>query len=462
MADIKSQAEEVAGLLEQVIGVLRKTGDAVDGLTQHNRDLKKSKGEIIKLLTKEASGHKNLTAQIAKARAQYRGLVEISKKAKQQMDLATSGTKDFTTQIKKAQSAVGTMESGVKKITGVIGKLTGALGITGISFGTIVKAGLQYNRSLFEIRRAQQVAGKGSADLASALDHVTKSTTLSKMQFAELANTIQSSFLGLKPTLMETAQLVETIGRQLGYSYEAQTKGAKALMSIQNQFPSVYADIESASNKLKDAEKRGEVTKELKEELSALRGVTEQRLQLAGVDASSRDVALQMISERTSAMKTLMETEKASAEATKEMDNARLEFFSTLQPMILAATKVTTKLIQTFARYKEVVIGVTIAFAAFKTLVPVLLSIRKGILLISGATKIWTAAALLNPFVLILASVAAVGLAIAALVSRQRKANAATAKMRKEMQLQEAMAKDRLSLSETQTKEYNDQWKAVD
>ena len=79
------------------------------------------------------------------------------------------------------------------------------------------------------------------------------------MQFAELANTIQSSFLGLKPSLTSTAQLVETIGRQLGYSYEAQKKGAQSLMSIQNKFPSVYEDIIAASNKLKEAEKRGEV-----------------------------------------------------------------------------------------------------------------------------------------------------------------------------------------------------------
>lgn len=295
---LEDKVDTMINLFDQVNTVLTKNATKVGAVAEANKELKKRQDELYRALEASGKGTKDYTDRVEKAKEAFEKQNVQMKLYHKHLKLAKDGISGFEDGLRKVQGSLKKVQSGIGGVTGFIGKLTGALGITGISFGNVVKSGLQFNRTLYEIRRAQQVAGKGSQDLGKALQYATKNTVLSKMQFAELANTIQSSFLGLKPSLTSTAQLVETIGRQLGYSYEAQKKGAQSLMSIQNKFPSVYEDIIAASNKLKEAEKRGEVTEELKKELAVTASLAEQRLQMAGVDQQSRDVALQMLSER--------------------------------------------------------------------------------------------------------------------------------------------------------------------
>jgi hypothetical protein len=273
----------------------------------------------------------------------YKDQIRQHKKIEDALKRAKNVTATYRDEMVKLQKVMKTMGGESQRLIGTIGKLTGALGLTGISFGSVVKTGLQYNRVLFEIQRTQQVAGKGSKDLAVALAYVKKNTTLSATQFAELANTIQTSFLGIKPTIMSTAKLVEAVGVQFGYSMEAQKKAVQSLMTIQNQQPALYDKIDKGMKKVAQASKTGRVTQAIKDESKALMDGIALRALATDMEQGLMDVALQSVAVRTHGQAQLLKMEEEAAKASKAMEDAKLEFYKTLQPYIIDATKATAK-----------------------------------------------------------------------------------------------------------------------
>jgi len=446
LKDAQTAVKRLAKEEHNLANAMKVAKASTNALDEANEELKSTQEDLVNAMQKVRQGNVGANKDFSEAQKRIKKLKEEIEDYKAGLEGSSGGLRKFQKGLSKTSAGMGILKGGITSAIGTIGKLTGALGITGISFKGVIDTGRQYNQSLYELKRGLEVAGSGSKDAAAAIEYVTEKTTLSKVQFVDLANAISSSFVGLKPSMMEMAKTVEVIGYNIGYSFEAQKKGASSLVSVQNKIPSLYKEIIKVSGVLKAAQESGGVSDELAKEAEQLRSNTELRLQAAGASAQERDIALQMITEKLGSTSKLMDMEKAAAQQGKEMENARLELFQSMQPAILAVTKATTKLISNLSNFKGLIIGVGGAFMALAGAIPILQGITVGLQMMKAAQISFNAAAILNPYVAIATAVIGVGVGIAYLIGKQKKSRAEAEKQRKEVELLSLVEKERKGL----------------
>lgn len=335
------------------------------------------------------------------------------------------------------------LAGGMKKATGAVVGFASSMGVASISMGSLAKAGMDYDKGLFQLSRTQQVAGRGGRDLGAALAYVKKNTVLAKSEFVELANIIQNSFLGLKPSLMETANLTKLIAAQVGPSFDTQKESAQKLLQIQNQFPSIYEDIISS---MKTIEKlsSGQGSAGDKERIKSARELMTVKMQESGM---GQDLVVEMLklttiltAEEQKRLGVLTEQQKLS----KAFRDAEIETYEALKPLLTFAMEYITKIVQVGIEWKDTIIAAAASLAILRT-----------------AQIAFNIVAAKNPYVLIAAGITSAILGIIAMVNHENIANKTAAEGAKIAQFQAKQQKDIASLSGEKLKNYQEEWNKV-
>jgi len=192
-------------------------------------------------------GIKTLTKDIAKLMAEQKIL------AYQQDKLTKSAEEMSKGYLKWIDRAKG-VASGGKQIASSFGKFGSLFGVQTLGFQTVTDKALKYRQSLFNLTRVQQVSGKGSKDMASALKIAEKEAFLAKDQFAGLASEVSNMRIGLAPANTEIANIAANMKNSYGPNIDLIIEKTKKFFEIQNEWP----DIASEINKAQEAIKRGD------------------------------------------------------------------------------------------------------------------------------------------------------------------------------------------------------------
>lgn len=345
----------IADLTRAMTAARRETGE----WAKRNQLLKTAQDNVTTAVVAHGAG---LKAALRAYDAQKKILSDVEK------EIAKINKKyqEQTGILGNVNKSLQTLNSSINATRGTFLKFTAALGVGGFTFLELAKVGMQYNRSLFEMSRIQQVAGKSGEDLNLVMGYVSKNTNLSKIQFADFAKTIQSGFLGIKPSLTEIADLSALLANQVGPSFEAQKEAAAKLISIQSKFPQLYGQIVGGMKQI--AAMKGGGTEGENAKIAALRERILVTMQLTGATQEEKDTMLKTLTPVTSAQRELLNLEKESQAVAKAMDDAKIKFFNTLQGLFTKAAPMATELLNIFKEYPKTMIGIAVAIPLFSNI----------------------------------------------------------------------------------------------
>ena len=393
--------EEVISFFERTQRVAEQTGKSISELTRLNRDLVASQDEIIKTLRdglqpsqKALQEYKkiikvkkdyqkvsddfkagmkeeeSLSKRREKAVKDYGKALEKGKEAtkaaakeldkinalyqKQQEAVKKSmqSTATFNDKLKMVSGGLGTMKGAFGSAKSSIMGFVGALGVGGISLSSMIKSGQEYDRNLFSLARTQRVAGRGAGDFSRSLDTLSEKTSLATVEFVTLAKTIQENFLGIRPSMEQTAELMGLIAQQVGPTYEAQEKAVGKLISVQKSMPQLYDDIFTSMQKLRDAGPEG-LSQEEEKRMSRLRETIALMASQGIITRDAMDSALKMTTAITAEEKDLNEVLKARRDTEIALKDAQLELYDQARPLIIWTMKGLTKIVDVMMEWKD-------------------------------------------------------------------------------------------------------------
>lgn len=446
-AEIAVYLQQIAEALGEVAKRLDKTSATTSKAISLKKQITQAEDEWREALEKGGK-------ELADAEKKLKELYEKEEKQKKMLDALRDKESKWSKSLGKTVGVLSQLQSGIKKSTGTFINFAAALGGVSFKLSDLSKIGREYNRALYEVSIGQSVAGKSAEDMADAMSYVRKNTNLSELQFLKLARVMQDSFVGIKPSLKELSDLTQNLARQFGASAEAQERAAKDLFSIQSQFPSLYDEIGKGMDILARIDK-GTATDQEKQSLALMRERVLLLAQEAGMSQKNQETIIQALTERTAAEKELNQLEAESQKLTREMDQAKVEFFKSVQKPILALTQGATKLVKIFTDFKEIFLTLSVA-------IPVILGITKGWMTVTkaiqaagGAMKLFNAIAKANPILMIAAAIIAVSTAIAGWIGHQRKLREEQEASAKAAQRQQKIQQDLSSLTKSQKEEYD-------
>ncbi|HUW06033.1 MAG TPA: hypothetical protein VMW01_07215, partial [Williamwhitmania sp.] len=249
----------------------------------------------------------------------------------------------------------GKLSSGIKTLGNTLNSASmsfagfaGAAGFTGFGLKALTKVALDYNKTMFDLSRIQSTVGKGFGDVNSALAYVRKNTQMSEMQFLKLANSMMSSFVGIKPTMTDLAKLIGTIGEQFGYDYDK----AKEFADLQGTFPRLFKMVEAGLEGIRN--KQSDV-------VASARTMSLAFNQATGGGQKGIDLLSMALTEQTEAQKKYSSLLRSRAAAEKELSDAQLKVAKDLQPMIQQGLEMATKAIQFMKGYQASIEIVAVA-----------------------------------------------------------------------------------------------------
>jgi len=408
---------------DNTIEVLKGSKSLKDGIAKY-KELRTETTKRIQTVANEEKALKKLR--------------EEQEKCKKQLAIMSMTTKEKLGQVKKGFDDAA---AGVKKFADGVMGLSATLGGATISLSSITKAGIDYDKTLYQLSRSQQVAGRGSQDFAAALAYVKKNTVLSQAQFVEFAKIVQDGFLGLKPSMMDIAQLSEQLASKVGPSAEAQKAAMQELIGIQGRFPAIYEEIMALMNKSRYISEQG--TQAEKENFKARRASLQIRMQETGMIKES-EFMLQVTAEQTKEQEKLTKAMSAQQRMNKELEDAQIKMYESLKPLLTFAMKTIAKIAEISSEWVDTI---TVATAA--------------IVVLTGAQKALNIAAAMNPYIRIGMAIAACGIGIVSLINKQKIANKQAQEQEKAVALEVKRQQDKVGLSAKQIKQLDDQFQKV-
>jgi hypothetical protein len=332
-------------------------------------------------------------------RKKYKDQLEIEKKYREELKKVNKEVEETVKGFKKVKAIIGSSAGITSTFVGSFNKLSGALGIATLSFSGIVKIGIDYKRSLFEIMQVQGSVGKTSASMSVALKDVKDNTSLASIEFLELVKIIQKGYLGLKPNFLEMAKLVKMVGQQFGPSVEAQKEGLSSLMGIQSQFPSLYADIMKAREALDKAEKGEALSENQKQGISLLESQIARYAELKVISQEQATAGLQTLVQQNAETLKLNDELKKIQKTHKAVKDAALDLWKSLEPFVLAIFVAIKKTYEILLPFKEVIMTVGAAFLVWKTATTMLAGIQTLLVACTSAQWALNLATAANPYI---------------------------------------------------------------
>jgi len=330
---------------EKIIKFLDAVADAASGL---RKELGNTDKAFSSFSEKTKNAKNTLEALAVKYGSLQAALKANKKEVEDQIKLcndAAKAQKAYDEEIKKIIGDTEASTSVFKKMTGIvsgaIGKFSGLATMVGVStfaFRDITKIGIEYNTSMVNILKTQNSMGKGLQNADDAITELSKSTNLSKVQFAQFAEVINSGMAGIKMSLSEVAALSETLNKIGIIGSDAQKKKAQELMSIQSKFPSLYNDIMKAQKLAADTA-GGEGTQAQKEQLALLRDHIMATQMLTGVSVEGQNSIRASLADVSKEQQELNKAKEEQAKVDKAMQDAQIALWNKLQPMVIAVLK---------------------------------------------------------------------------------------------------------------------------
>jgi len=370
--------------------------------------------------------------------------------------------KKFEEQLKGGSKSSRMFQMAQKKTGQALLKTAGILTTSLGSVQAIVKAYLGYTKSLYELSRTQNVAGRGMADFNDALRLVGEQTVLSKQSFADFANAVMSLAIGIKPTNTELAKLAGIMEQTLGPGAESAKKGAQALFGVQARFPSLYKDITAAMELASAANKSGsEAEKAAAEErLSNLRSMISLRAMQSGVDQKTTETLLQMMKIQSDEEKKIIEAQKEKERVINKINDLQIEMGEKFKPILMGVLKLTNSLLDSFGVFVGATEKVLSVFNQFVPVTTMLDALGEGVAGTTGAVLALNVALKANPIVAVattaIALFSSMGASLEKVTDEEKKSAEAAALQNKVLGMAKKTDSQRNSLLGEQRAQYDD------
>lgn len=385
---------------------------------------------------------KNLKEYYKIQKKGLKDLVNISKdqkKNREELEKLRKTVERQSAPLKTMVSDLGKVTAGFKSVVGAAAKMAGSVGAVSFGFTSLADTTFKYNKALLSVSRMQRVAGSGSSDLGKTLQYVSKQTAMSQMQFLDLASTMQETFIGVKPSAMKMAQVIETIGEQFGYNYDK----AKDFASIQASFPQLYDKIEEGLEAIARINKGIGTNDDIKR-AAAVKEWGNSYVLAVGAGSKAMTDLQQALTPMTESEKKYNEVLRERAKLTKELSDLQLGLSQTLQPVLMEGLRGATQLINKLSEFRETIVivgGLSVAL--------------RGVYAVTKAWKAISVAAF-GPWGIALAAVVAVGIAIGGMIGKQRKAREEAERQKKASEENAIVQREISGLTDAQRKKYNE------
>lgn len=352
--------EETTKRLDIFLDRIEALESGIGSLSSTNKSLKASQDIVFASYHKVSGAIEYTAEETENARKEIVKIMKAQKDFNAEMDKVTKSLEKQKSSFEKFEELMGKMGSSTAKAVGVFAGFTAMMGVTTFSLKGLAEAGMGYTKALFDLSAKQNAVGSSGKNLIYTIESISKTTNLSQKQFIEFASTIQKSFVGLRPSMTEIAKLSNTLAIQVGGSFESQKEAATSLISIQSQFPALYDKISQGLDLIKKINE-GRGTAEDEKRVSIIRSEVMATQQMLGVSSELKGATASYLTVRTSAEKNLSKILMERQKLSKEMENAQIAFFKTVQPLLLSATKAATKILEVTEKYKTAIISLAVA-----------------------------------------------------------------------------------------------------
>ena len=253
-------------------------------------------------------------------------------------------------------SATNECISAIKGMVSSVASLGSAFGIQSFAFSDLVKTSLDYRKAMLEASRSQNIFGRGIGDIGKALDSVTKNTTMSKMQFLSLANTMMKTYVGVKPSMKEIADILGTWGEQMGGDYEK----AQLLFDVQSKFPPLFSKMKEGLSLISSITDKNSAAERAMRD-SSLKGIRAQITSygmLADISSSQIQDLLQSLTPLTNLEKEYNNAILDRQKLAQKAGDLQLQYAEKLKPVQDSLLTAATGVMDVLGKFPDVSVAV--------------------------------------------------------------------------------------------------------
>lgn len=363
--------------LEDLAKAMLEASKRANGLSNYMWDLQKAFKESVTSQRAVIESHKKMLfstkASVKSAKDLYDAWRKNSEQNKEQIKRMVALQREINEEAKAEEklrkiiaARAGGMKgyigatneciSAIKGMTSSIASLGSAFGIQSITFSDLVKTSLDYRKAMLEASRSQNIFGRGAGDISQALQDVTKNTTMSKMQFLSLANAMMKTYVGIKPSMTEMANILGTWGEQMGGDYEK----AQLLFNMQAKFPPLFSKMKEGLQLISSITDKSSATEKAARD-SALKGIRAQIVSygmLADISSSEMQDALQAITPLTELEKEYNKAILDRQKLAQKAGDLQLQYAEKLKPVQDSLLTAATGVMDVLGKFPDVTVAV--------------------------------------------------------------------------------------------------------
>lgn len=299
MADPSTDVASIKDAIEKLAEALAKLSPELKDIIDGTKKATSTGVDYVKILKEQQRGTEQLNAKLKLIEINWTTATDAEKKYYQEQKLNQKKQEDYVKSLTEQTSALQKVGKQVLTLGKQWQQGLAFLGGSTLSIKGGKDAILQYNESMFALRRAQQVAGRGLKDLDKAFSEIKTNTTLARKDFAEFANIVTQSYKGIAPSAGAIAKFAKNIQMAFGPDPKKTVEVARQLMGIMDKFPALFENVnkvmagaqsgitgkaleKTRASLLLTASAAGMSTSEIKLMAQAMTGVTkEQKEQIA-------------------------------------------------------------------------------------------------------------------------------------------------------------------------------------
>lgn len=377
MSTIKDTLDTLKGISTQLVSLATVLGSSSGSVSTFANKMSAAKDEVkfAKKALEDAKKESKTTAaeietlkqKVSKAEEGFEGFAKANMEAEKELKKLEQRLQLTSGAFGKLNPLINLSKQSLSAAKGVLGGYASSLGITAFTLQDMAKETISYNKALFTLSRTQQVSGRGLGDLDKALNIVKNSTIMSRSHFVDFANSINSVYVGVKPSASAIADLASILNTQFGPSIEAQTEASKVFMDVQSKYPSLANQILSAQKAAISGDYRR--AKSLKEN-------TLMQMRSMGISVDAQDKMLQMMTEVSVEQLAMIRLNEAQAKSEQSKKDAVLAAGQASSDMMQTAYDASTKVTNKMAEIPGVVVGTKLAFDTLKIAQPFINAIK--------------------------------------------------------------------------------------
>ena len=364
--------------ISDLVNVWKKEETAIKNATTHFKTMQKAIKEgttDIRNLKKAYDEEIKKLIEIAK---QEKEDAQIRKMVNDEVKRQTRTTEDYIRSLKTQKDmfmdVIGTALS--------YGKVVGAQAITLTGMKDRV---VKYNQSLYDLKRVQGLAGAGFNNLDAVMKKVSATTYMGQNDFLEFANAVTKMHLGIKPTVDEIADMAGAIQNEFGPNLETTIAIANELYAVQNKWPSLFNNIQSAHKAMADGMKSGDSN--LIASSKQLGAANVANLLIMGADDKTVQDAIRYQSALAEGKDALPALNKEIAKTSQSAADTELKTGQLMEKAMTDAAKATRQLYDVLKDMPQIIVAISTAMTLIDLAGPMYKGV-KGVKALADASKL--------------------------------------------------------------------------